>query len=415
MQSGLDFAVAGIPVRVLPTFFLVSILLGLGYGDALLVGLWVAVVFASILIHELGHAAVYRWFGSDAAIVLHSFGGLTLGRSLSLGRDLVVSLAGPAASLLVGVPLLGLAASGTVTGQTGEAVLMMAIWVNVGWALINLLPILPLDGGQALVSLLSMITKRDATRLVHAVSVVVAGIAVYLAVQAGLLYAAVLAGLFLLINVHALSQRQPWRPAHPATPAQTDPRDLAPAQADPSDRAPAGGHLADPRPLASPAPVAPPVPVAPPAEPAGRGSGAETSPPSAAPISRQPMVGRRSLDDEVASAIKAVVGNEPELALIAIARVRAHGLTTEQAVRANELEAWAWMQRGDLASAVPFIEAVPVGDPARALLEAGRAGLAGQGWDEARRLADPRGEGAALSARFLSTLLPADGPGEPTE
>ncbi|WP_208029236.1 site-2 protease family protein [Rhabdothermincola sediminis] len=405
MQSGLAFAVAGIPVRVLPTFFLVSILLGLGYGDALLVGLWVTVVFASILIHELGHAAAYRWFGSDAAIVLHSFGGLTLGRSLSLGRDLVVSLAGPAASLLVGVPLLGLAASGTVTGQTGEAVLTMAIWVNVGWALINLLPILPLDGGQALVSLLSMITKRDATRLVNAVSVVVAGVAVYLAVQAGLLYAAVLAGLFLLINVHALSQRQPWRPARPARSARTDP----------GDRAPAGRHLADPRPVTSPAPVAPPVPVAPPAEPAGRGSGAETSPPSAAPVSRPPIVGRRSLDDEVASAIKAVVANEPELALIAIARVRAHGLTAEQTVRADELEAWAWMQRGDLPSAAPFIEAVPVGDPARALLEAGRAGLAGQGWEEARRLADPHGEGAALSARFLSTMLPADGQGEPAE
>lgn len=403
MQSGLDFAVAGIPVRVLPTFFLVSVLLGIGYGDVLLIGLWVAVVFASILVHELGHAIAYRTFGSDAAIMLYSFGGLTFGRSLPVGRELVVSLAGPASNLLIGAPLLMLDSSGLVTGSTGEAVLAMAIWVNVAWGLVNLVPILPLDGGRALVALLSLVTSRDASRAVHAISVVVATVAVYLAVQHGLLYVAVVAVIFLVTNVQALSRREPWQVLRPPRMSTTPRRGVVPA----------GQHAADSRPIARPAPVAPPVSVAPRAEPAAHDGETGSASPPASARPRPLMPGRRSLDDEVSSAIKAVAGNEPELALIAIARVRAHGLTPEQTVRADELEAWAWMQRGDLASADPLIEAVPTDDPARPLLEAGRAGLAGEGWERARQLADPHGEGAQLSARFLSTLLPADSGAQP--
>lgn len=398
VRSGLNFVVAGVPVRVLPTFFLVSLLLGLGYGDALLVGLWGGVVFASVLVHELGHAGAYRRFGSDAVIVLHSFGGLTVGRSLPAGRELVVSLAGPASNLLIGVPLLVLDHAGPVSGSTSGAVLAMAIWVNVGWGLLNLVPILPLDGGRALAALLSLVTRRDATRAVHAVSVVTAAVAVYLAVQLGLVFAAALAAWFLVVNAQAFGRRAGHAPGPPAVPV-TQPRSLASA----------GLHPAASRPPVPPASVAPPVPVAPPAEPVGRERKDPAGSPATEVRSRPVMPGHRSLDDEVGAAIRAVAGNEPELALIAIARMRAHGLTPEQTVRTDELEAWAWMQRGDLASAEPFIEAVPPDDPARALLEAGRAGLAGEGWERARQLADPHAEGAQLSARFLATLLPADG------
>jgi stage IV sporulation protein FB len=379
----------------MPTFLLMAGLLGWGYRDPLLIATWVAIVFASVLIHELGHAFMYRRSGSDAAIVLHGFGGLTFGKSLPVGRDLAVSLAGPGANLAVGLPLLALAAAGMVTGTTAETVLAMAVWVNVGWALLNLLPILPLDGGHALVSVLSMATKRDATRTVSVISVGMALAAAFVAVRFGMIYAAVLAGVFVFINAQALGQRSPWKVVRPASTssrqpvhrASDQPRPALPPHQPPTPSAP---------------PLSRPVPVNPPASP-------PLAPPEAPPATTQPrpkrpgIPGRRSLDQEVGSAIKAVLAGEPELALIAVDRVRGHGLTTEQEARADELEAWAWLQRGDHESAQPIVERLPPADPARRYLDAGLALVSGSDVDDFDELAaaDP----VSLSGRFLATLV----------
>ena len=40
--------------------------------------IWIAVVFVSILVHELGHAIVFRGFGTNSHIVLWMFGGLAV-------------------------------------------------------------------------------------------------------------------------------------------------------------------------------------------------------------------------------------------------------------------------------------------------------------------------------------------------
>jgi len=40
--------------------------------------LWIGAVFISILIHEMGHALVYRFFGQATQVVLYHFGGLTV-------------------------------------------------------------------------------------------------------------------------------------------------------------------------------------------------------------------------------------------------------------------------------------------------------------------------------------------------
>ena len=76
-QYDVRFSVAGIPVRVSPFFWLVTLLFGASGGtDAVGLLTWVAVVFVSILIHEMGHALVQRYYGWEPSIILYQMGGL---------------------------------------------------------------------------------------------------------------------------------------------------------------------------------------------------------------------------------------------------------------------------------------------------------------------------------------------------
>ncbi len=58
--TALRFRVAGFPVAIHPSFFLVTLALGSRRSGAAFVVEWFAVVFVSILVHELGHAVVAR-------------------------------------------------------------------------------------------------------------------------------------------------------------------------------------------------------------------------------------------------------------------------------------------------------------------------------------------------------------------
>jgi Zn-dependent protease len=142
----------GIPVRIEPVFVVIVLLLGLGPGtDATLLAGWTVIVFASVLLHELGHAFAFRAFGARPSIVLYGLGGVTSGRSPERRwQSVVVSLAGPVPPLLlVGLPAYVLADSDWARASDHRYVLLhMAVWVNLWWGLVNLLPLLPLDGGH---------------------------------------------------------------------------------------------------------------------------------------------------------------------------------------------------------------------------------------------------------------------------
>src|SRR5262245_9258768 len=77
-SHGFVMKIFGIPVSVKPTFFLVMALLGYNQRQepAMLIA-WVAVVFVSVLLHELGHALTAKAFGGVPAIELYGLGGLT--------------------------------------------------------------------------------------------------------------------------------------------------------------------------------------------------------------------------------------------------------------------------------------------------------------------------------------------------
>ena len=175
----LRFTLGSIPIRVHPLFWLIALLFGISSGDVLRLLLWIVIVFVSILIHELGHALVMRLYGQPCYIVLHGAGGLTVPEprrwgnrwanvSLSPSQDILISLAGPgigflfAALIMVGVtvvggtilwtPLFGIIPWFTAVLPGGSElvnwIVLNLLWVNLFWGLINLTPIIPLDGGN---------------------------------------------------------------------------------------------------------------------------------------------------------------------------------------------------------------------------------------------------------------------------
>lgn len=157
-RSGLSFRLAGVPVRIEWSLLLILGLLGLNAGDLLAIGLWVAIGVVSIVLHELGHALTARAAGADPHIELAGFGGVTRyearGRAASRGWRLLISLAGPATGVAVGLATLAVdAALGRPGGYLGVS-LSILLFTSFGWSIFNLLPILPLDGGQALAQLL---------------------------------------------------------------------------------------------------------------------------------------------------------------------------------------------------------------------------------------------------------------------
>lgn len=203
----LRFPLGPIPVRVGIMFWLIMALLGYGIcqisqGNVwvnLLV--WVACGFVSILVHELGHALAYRFFGSWASITLHGFGGFAQADEppRAAWKRMIVALAGPAAGFaLCGLAYLILEAVGWRGEKAGlhlyvvNALYFLFI-TNLFWNLFNLLPVLPLDGGRVFRELLAMFRARNPDVIAHGLSFAVALVlAVYGALRlAGLIPRAV--------------------------------------------------------------------------------------------------------------------------------------------------------------------------------------------------------------------------------
>ena len=157
----LEFRVTGIPVRVEPVFFVILAVLGWANArTATGIVVFMAVGGLSILLHELGHATAHKSFGARPRVTLTGFGGVTVGPVHSRGRSLVVTLAGPGTGFVVA--LLGVALSHVVNSNSTVVTTAIddLIWVNLIWGIFNLLPILPLDGGNVTASLFGVEAAR---------------------------------------------------------------------------------------------------------------------------------------------------------------------------------------------------------------------------------------------------------------
>src|SRR5688500_472193 len=100
------FHVAGFPVRVHPLFFLTALATGWVFlTEPARLAVWMAVVFVSVLLHELGHALAFRRYGCPASISRHGMGGAPEGEDaerLTHRQSAWVSFAGPGAGFLLG-------------------------------------------------------------------------------------------------------------------------------------------------------------------------------------------------------------------------------------------------------------------------------------------------------------------------
>lgn len=169
----------GVPVRIHAWFALTGLIIWnfsggpqLGWGT---LPIALLIVFQGVLFHELGHALMGRRFGLEPQIDLAFFAGLTRwtgGSSLTPGRGVLVSFAGPLVGIVLGS--LGLALWMALPPSLGSQLqwtMAMFVYVNLGWSLLNLVPILPLDGGNILAHFLQMISPRGGVRWARYLSV----------------------------------------------------------------------------------------------------------------------------------------------------------------------------------------------------------------------------------------------------
>lgn len=124
-----------------------------------LIGIAAAVgLFASVAVHELGHAWAARRYGIGVeSITLWLLGGLANLESMprEWERELWIALAGPAASVLVAVVCYGVL---VLLPSSVPVVVFVVGWLvvtNIVLTVFNLLPAFPMDGGRVLRALLA--------------------------------------------------------------------------------------------------------------------------------------------------------------------------------------------------------------------------------------------------------------------
>ena len=174
----------GIPFYINPSWFLVLGLITLNYGTNLsatfpqlglalpwILGLGAALLlFSSVLAHELGHSlvAIRQGIGVNS-ITLFLFGGLASleKESKTPAEAFWVAIAGPAVSLILFGLFTGIAIYAPLSGPIA-AIIELIAYINLVLALFNLIPGLPLDGGNILKALVWKITGNPNRGVVFA-------------------------------------------------------------------------------------------------------------------------------------------------------------------------------------------------------------------------------------------------------
>lgn len=193
-----EFNIFKIPVRVEPIFWLTMGFIGfmLNQGQPsdqlfLRIALFIMAGFISILIHELGHALMIKKYRLPTQVVLSSFGGYATHPAGVLDRkqSFLVTLGGPLTQAIFGVALLFAYPYLGVEGNLVSYFVKVFYTVSILWAILNCVPVLPLDGGRMLESILGP-KKIKLTVTISLVAAVVLCIV-------GFMFKAPLAGIFM--------------------------------------------------------------------------------------------------------------------------------------------------------------------------------------------------------------------------
>lgn len=184
------FRLFGIPVEIQPWFWITLALLGGAIGATtperiLGLALFIVAGTISILIHELGHALTGKAFGAPTAITLQAFGGYASfpAGSFTRPQNFLVIAAGPAIQILLGLGALALLLYTKLPTPAAFAFINSLMEVSFFWAILNLLPVIPLDGGQLVLTILG--PKRTVISLWISLVVAVIGALVMLYFSGG--------------------------------------------------------------------------------------------------------------------------------------------------------------------------------------------------------------------------------------
>jgi Zn-dependent protease len=172
----------GVPVRFHFTFVLLVVFLivfGLGNRQSgLMFVLYIFALFASVLLHELGHAWAGRQYGvRTIEIVMFPIGGLArLEKNPPPNQELWIALAGPFVNIIIATVLLGylyyrnqIEAITSLFDPTDANLMQRVALGNLILAAFNMLPAFPMDGGRVLRALIARYKPVDeATRIAAA-------------------------------------------------------------------------------------------------------------------------------------------------------------------------------------------------------------------------------------------------------
>lgn len=142
-----------IPLAIHPFFWVFAALIGwLNSGTLMGAFIWIGIIVVSVVFHEFGHALTAVFFKQKARIQLIALGGVTSfeGPKLKFWQQFAITFNGPLfgfflflfATLLLQLPNSHWPLLTKILKATQIA--------NLFWTVINLLPVLPLDGGQLL-------------------------------------------------------------------------------------------------------------------------------------------------------------------------------------------------------------------------------------------------------------------------
>lgn len=169
----------GVPVRLHFTFILLLIfLLFIGIGErqsGAMTALYILALFASVLLHEIGHTLVARRYGiRTTEIVMFPIGGISRPERMPKAREeFWIAIAGPLVNVVIAAGLfLWLAAHdqfvpiALLKDPTDANLIQRIATGNFLLFIFNLLPAYPMDGGRVLRSLLALFKpEEEATRI----------------------------------------------------------------------------------------------------------------------------------------------------------------------------------------------------------------------------------------------------------
>ncbi len=213
------FTFAGVPVAVSGWYLLLvawtswSASGNAPAGLAVTYGLlWAVILTFSLMVHEFGHAFAAKYYGLRPQVLLHGWGGLcSHDRANRDLHDVVIISAGPGVELVLGIAcwigwvVLKVAAPDLAANPAVSTAFDYLIFINIFWALVNLVPLWPLDGGQLFrLLLVRILGAAKGEKATHGVGVGIGALAALAFVSLNAWLAAIIFGMLAYSNFQAM-------------------------------------------------------------------------------------------------------------------------------------------------------------------------------------------------------------------